>query len=342
MGTNVGVMPRMLGLLAACLIVGCASGTRNSSGGAVDLFAEVEQRAVEKRTEDLNQQLLLSAAEAGGAGVAEYVVGPDDVLKVEVFGVPEMSRSVRVDNSGQISLPLVGQFEVSGLTPRESEILLARGLDDYVRNPQVSVSIEEYRSLQFTVVGAVSSPQTYTSTRNVSLLEALGMAGGLTAEAGSLVTVADRVRDLESGKLMTRDFIVDLNDLLSDPSGTNVPLGLNAIINVPKAGVVYVEGAVARPGAVAKRADTTVLGAVAMAGGLAYEANARNVKVMRRGNGGQWQTIELNYNTLRDDPGTDILLADGDIIVVEQSLLKSAVRDFNFFALPGLILFSRF
>jgi polysaccharide biosynthesis/export protein len=108
----------------------------------------------------------------------DYVIGPQDLLAINVWHEPELSRSVPVRPDGKISLPLVGEFNVSGLTPRLLESHLAKELENYVRYPQVTVMIQEANSHKFYVIGEIERPGAYPLTTRMTVLNALATAGG--------------------------------------------------------------------------------------------------------------------------------------------------------------------
>jgi polysaccharide export outer membrane protein len=109
----------------------------------------------------------------------EYRVGPQDLMEIAVFGQPELTRTVRVNSRGQISLPLVGQIDAVGLTSQQLERLIADRLSEtYLQNPQVTVFIKEYTTLRFTVEGAINKPGVYPLVGQMTLLRALAVAGG--------------------------------------------------------------------------------------------------------------------------------------------------------------------
>jgi polysaccharide export outer membrane protein len=119
---------------------------------------------------------------SGGAytGVSEYRVGPQDLIEISVFQVPDLSRTVRVNSAGQISLPLIGTVQAGGLTIQELETLIAKQLDaKFLQNPQVTAFVKEYTSQRVTVEGAVKKPGIYPLTGRTTLLQAIAMAEGL-------------------------------------------------------------------------------------------------------------------------------------------------------------------
>lgn len=125
-------------------------------------------------------------------GNTAYKVGPEDVLDISVFKVPELSKSVQVADGGTINLPLVGEIAAAGKTAREIELDLTKKLGDkYLKSPQVTVFVKEYNSQRVTVEGAVKKPGVYPLRGKNSLLQMLASAGGLeeTAENGNIVVV---------------------------------------------------------------------------------------------------------------------------------------------------------
>ena len=307
----------------ALLLAGCASAPPPSTP-AVSAEAFQEQIDSEARVADLNEELLSLAVESGTGG-GLYRVGPEDQLKIEFFGVPELSREYRVDGQGNIMMPLVGQVAVAGLTLDEIEqTVAAKYGESYLRSPQASARVTEYRSQQFTIVGAVANPRVYSVSRQTSLIEALAMAGGVTVDAGDVIHVTDRVRNPENGELQTRSMLVAVDELMRDAAEHNVVLGETALINVPRGGFVFVEGAVNRPGGVTLRGDITVLKAIAEAGGMKFEADRSAVRVLRRDAAtGEWNHLNVNYGEIRDNPARDMPLRNGDVVVVDNSAFKT-------------------
>lgn len=323
--------------LFACLFVAACAG-RGGTGPETSVEEFQQQMESQERIQDINEQLLMMAVSTGDDRI--YRVGAEDRIRVDIFGVEELSREYRVNGAGRILMPLVGQVDVAGLTLSEIEQAIARAYSqEYLRNPQVSAEVTEYRSQQFTVVGAVENPRVYSVSRQTTLIEALAMAGGLNREAGNNVYLTDRVRDAETGQLGTRTLIIDVEDLMREAGQYNLVLGQEAMINVPRGGYVYVEGAVERPGAYQQRTDTTVLKALAEAGGLKFEASRSNIFVLSRDpNSREWQQNDVNYNQIRENPGQDIPLRNGDIVVVETSGIRSAWTNFWRVAQPIALL----
>jgi polysaccharide export outer membrane protein len=172
------------------------------------------------------QALARNALPAIG-GVRDYRIGPDDLLEIQVFGVDELTRTVRVNSRGMISLPLIGAIEVGGLTPQRAEALVVAKLaESYLQDPQVSLFIKEYTSQRVTIEGAVNRPGVYPLRGPTTLLQSLAVAGGQanlsdmaevmlfradpSGKRAPLVFDVDRIRsgELDDPAVMNDDLIV--------------------------------------------------------------------------------------------------------------------------------------
>lgn len=163
---------RPLALLAVIVAVaaGCASVEKEGSTDGSAAPASTAQAIPYAR---------LASANAG-----DYRIGPLDVLDVSVFQVPDLSKTVQVSASGDVTLPLIGGVQASGRTVGELEEDIAGKLGDkYLQSPQVSVFVKESVSQRITVEGAVIKPGIYPTTGPTTLLQAVALAGGLTEVA---------------------------------------------------------------------------------------------------------------------------------------------------------------
>jgi polysaccharide export outer membrane protein len=159
-----------------------------------------------------------------------YKIGPQDVLEVSVFKVPELTRTVQVADTGTVNLPLVGEITVAGRSPKDVEQELTKKLGaKYLQSPQVSVSMKEYNSQRVTVDGAVKKPGIIPYRNSLSLLQVIAMADGLDANSDSTVVI---FRD-EKGERQAARF--DIGDIRSgaakDPAiqpGDTVVVGSSA------------------------------------------------------------------------------------------------------------------
>ncbi len=248
----------------------------------------------------------------------DYVVGAQDVLKVSVFDEPQLSGTFRVDIDGSFTYPFVGRVKAVGQTLRTIESELARMLGQgYVRSPQVSIEVEQYRSRSFFVVGEVRTPGRYPLTPEMTLIEALAQAGSTTPTAGSelIILHAAEPRAAEHGEQAAapanRTTRVNLADLQSGRLANNLILREGDTIFVAKAERFFVTGHVRNPGAFTWERGITVLQAVSLAGGLSDRGSSRGIKVIRIVAG---EKKEIGVQL------TDVLEA-GDTLVVRQRLL---------------------
>jgi polysaccharide export outer membrane protein len=250
-----------------------------------------------------------------------YAIGEQDLLEISVFEVDQLSRTVRVDEDGTINLPLLGRVPVSGLTRSELEQEIARRLEDgFVRDPQVTVFIREFHSRRVTVTGAVKNPGSYEMLGPRTLVEMIAEAGGLTDKGAEELHVIRR--DPETGE-ETR-LRVSLKKLLyENDSSANLLLAPGDIVYAPFVEMVdiYVNGAVAQPGAYEfRRSDrVTVLQAVTRAGGATARANEKKVQVIRTLAGGRKQILDLDLRKVKKGRAEDIVLQEDDVVVVPES-----------------------
>lgn len=292
---------------------------------------------------DVNDRIRqLSAAFQGRAG--DYVIGSSDLLRIEVFDVPDLSREVRVGESGYISLPLIPvKVKVAGLTPFQveeklTELMQVNGL---VKNPQVTVLVKEQRSQPITVIGAVRNPRVIQALRPMSLLEILSEAGGIAEDAGSLVIVTRAAAptdaagsSVESSKPAPQNFTVYLKDLLEsgDPQ-FNIPILGGDVVSVPRAGIVYVAGAVERPGGFviqSENEELTVLKAIALAQGLKGTARPGDAVILRRDPVARKNVeIDVNLSKIMGRKAEDVPLLANDILFVPDSTGKKVLRRFG-------------
>lgn len=223
------------------------------------------------------------AAPGGAATLPEgYVIGPQDQLRITVFGEPELSKAYRVDDSGAIAFPLIGRIVAGGMTIQEFQARLGAQLAaGYIRNPQVSIEIDQFRSQSVMVVGEVRTAGRIPMTgSSMTLLEALVAAGSPTANASSEIIV--RHRPVEPGQ-EGEEIRVNRRDL--ELGKKDVTLRDGDIINVPVAQRFYISGYVRNPGNYVLDPGMTVGQAIALAGGLTDRGSDRRITAKRLVNG---------------------------------------------------------
>jgi polysaccharide export outer membrane protein len=280
---------------------------------------------------------------SNAAGNLEYVIDADDVLDVYVVDVPQFSRDYRVGPTGTIVIPLLASpVMAEGLTLNQlsaviSEKLRAAGL---VSHPHVVVSVKSSQAHAVAISGAVHTPQIYPIFAPTTLLDVLSQAGGLAPDAGSTAIItrhdsatASSWLKRESNSLPAEGTIrVDLQKLLAtgDPS-LNVTIYPGDKVTVQRAGVVYVVGAVQRPGGFplsSGRDKMTVLQAVALGEGLKSTALQKKAMIIRRGR--QFQNgreeIPVNLKRILSGHASDPGLEANDILFIPDSASKRALR----------------
>ena len=274
-----------------------------------------------------NQKIRLLANSASVPQPDEYALGAGDLIKIDVFDIPELSRQIRIDPGGYVSMPLIQQrILAAGLTSYQLEtkiadLLRAQGL---VSHPQVSVFVVQRNSQPITVIGAVEHPLVYQAQRPTTLLEVLSAAGGLADTAGDYVTIS---RPQKDGKAHVDR--VSLRDLIDrgDPEA-NVAVAGGDVITVPKAGIVYVVGAVNRPGGFVIQNDTdqmTTLKALALAGGAKEASKPQDAVIIRKGKAGQNREIAVNVKNILSRKAEDVRLLPNDILFIPDSAGKRAL-----------------
>ena len=250
----------------------------------------------------------------------DHPVGPEDLLEISVFEIPELNRTVRVSEKGTISLPLLGEMAVKGLTAMQLEDRLREALSrKYLQDPQVSVFVREFGSKKVSVIGAVGKPGVYQMLGPRTLLQVLSEAGGLEKEAGANLFV---IRAAADGA--TDAIPVKISDLLMnrDPA-LNLAINPGDVISVPidRPVYVYVDGAVKTPGRLEEIASRpiTLLQAIAKAGGLTERANLKSIQILRRGSNGTQTDLRVSLKKIRQGKDPDPTLEDGDVVVVPET-----------------------
>jgi polysaccharide export outer membrane protein len=245
-------------------------------------------------------------------------IGPGDDLDITVFGFPDLSQHVRVGNSGDVSLPLIGNLHLAGLSSDETQALIERRLVDgrFVNDPHVSVDVKEYTTEGISLMGQVSRPGVYSALGAHRLEDLIETAGGLTDKAGKTVTVAHR-DDPEHPRTLT------LSHDAAKTAENNIELLPGDTVVVSKAGIVYVVGEVNRPGGfVMEDNKITATQILAMAAGPSQYAALNRTLMIRRTPEGL-KDIPLPLQRLLRAKIPDIELQPDDIIWVPSSKIKA-------------------
>jgi polysaccharide export outer membrane protein len=329
----------------------------------------------------------------------DYVIGSGDLLAITVFDVPELTREVRVSQTGTISIPLIpARLTVTGLTELQAEQKIAEVLEanGLVSHPEVGVMVREHKSKPITIVGAVTHPMVYEADRTVTLLEALAEAGGVSNDAGDTVIVARIPAVFEEvdpkvivdppapGAGVTTDpkgeppgisatgvpqtaqkngtvfppnievtqnppipkdktittvdasstnprntYTINLNELLETGDvRNNIVLEAGDVVTVPHAGIVYVLGAVNRPGGFVMANDRTALTTMkvlSLAGGLTRIAKLKHAYIIRTNDQGKQTQTEVDLKEILNREAEDIQMHASDILVIPDDRTKEAL-----------------
>jgi polysaccharide export outer membrane protein len=192
---------RGLGIMLTLLVSAGVFGQSNHNPGASSPSAVVASKA---EVPNVAQKL--------AASDDSYVIGADDVLAINVWKEPEISRAVPVRSDGKISLPLIGEIQAAGQTPRQLEQGIAKGLASYISEPEVTVIVQDSKSQRINVLGMVARPGSYLLGGSTTVLDAIAMAGGfrdfakqksvyvLRAEGGSQKKLPFNYKDVIKGK----------------------------------------------------------------------------------------------------------------------------------------------
>lgn len=251
------------------------------------------------------------------AGDQDYRIGPEDILEVKVWGHDDLCRDVPVSQNGDFSFPLIGKVKAAGKTTTQVEKeMAARLADGYLVNPQVTVTVKEYRSQKVYVVGEVSKPGTFPLTGPTTMVELLSRAGGPTENAGTEVLVirpresARRKRPLTLDEARAGEVIqLDLRAIQEGDVSQNIRVRHGDTIIVPKAKYFYVFGEVKKPGQFKYERGITVLKAITIAGGITEKAAAKRTRIIREKGG-----VRVEIPARMSDP-----VAPNDIVMVPES-----------------------
>jgi polysaccharide biosynthesis/export protein len=260
---------------------------------------------------------LAVATHAQGDGGA-YRIGPKDLVEIKVFEEPQLNGERRVDEDGNVTLPLIGDVPAAGLTEAEFATRLTSVLSKYFQRASVEIHVREFRSRPISLIGAVKQPGPLPYSGRWTLLEALTAAGGLIEGYGDSIYV---LRRAENG--LSDQVTISVADLMVKalPSA-NLPLYANDLVNVPAAEkvIVYCLGEFATAGALtfAGGERVTLLAAIAHAGGLSERA-ARTILIKRSGAGGRAEEFEVDYKRVLAGKEPDPELRAGDVLVAKES-----------------------
>ncbi len=244
----------------------------------------------------------------GAVGAAEVNLGPGDVIKVSVYGSPDLGLETRVSEAGTITFPLVGTVQVGGLSVSAAEKKLAGLLEGgrFLRKAEVNIIVTTLQSQQVSVLGSVNRPGRYPLEGKRSVLDMLALAGGMNVDG------ADSISLIRKRDGVTTKEVIDVVDMVHNGDlNRDVELSGNDVIYVERAPRCYIYGEVQRPGPFRLERSMTVLQALAVGGGLTPRGTERGVRIKRRDASGKLQIISAKHD--------DLLQVD-DVVYVQESL----------------------
>lgn len=245
---------------------------------------------------------------SAGTNAAEIPLGSGDVVKISVFGNPDLAMETRVSESGFITFPLIGQVQVSGQSVAAAEKIIATSLEKggFVKSPQVNLIVSVLSSQQVSVLGQVNRPGRFPLDAKRTLLDFLAMAGGVTVEGSDEVTLIRKRNGQTSKEVIDVPAMMRNGDMERD-----FDLAGGDVIFVERAPKFYIYGEVQRPGTFRLERGMTVVQALSSGGGLTPRGTERGLTIKRRAADGTTQTIK---------PKPDDLVLIDDVINVKESL----------------------
>lgn len=237
---------------------------------------------------------------------ADAVLSPGDVLKISVFGNPDLSIEAKIGDEGDITYPLIGKVVLAGLSPAAAEKKIADMLvkGAFLRNPDVHIDVPLLQSQQVSVLGQVNKPGRYAIDGKHNLTDLLALAGGVSPEGGDTATII-RTRN---GK--TDREIVDLIDIVrSADMKKNMEVTNGDVIYVERAPKFYIYGEVQHPGGYRLERNMTVLQAISIGGGLSARGTERGIRIKRLDDHGKLQVMEAKHGDL---------LQENDIVYIKE------------------------
>ena len=239
----------------------------------------------------------------------DYIVGEEDVIRITIYDYPELTATERVSGEGIITLPLIGELKVAGLTTDQTAKKIAARLSDgFIIAPNVSVFVVEFRSKKTIIIGYVNKPGIYMLSGDTTLLELVSLAGGLTKDAGDKATIKRNYSGSKGGEGI---ITIDLKKLVEQgDTSLNIPLMDGDSVFIAKASVFYITGEIKNPAAYKYEDGITLVKAITMAGGFTDKAAPGRIRIIRK--------IDNKEKVIQKAEMDEPLLPD-DIIIVPES-----------------------
>jgi polysaccharide biosynthesis/export protein len=298
-------------------------------------------QATHPSVSEINRTLATLAASTSAVS-GDYRIGPEDLVQITLYNVTgdttltpssdarltPRTTVVRVSQQGILSLPLLGEIKVSGMTASELESTLRKKYDNYIYQPQIGVFVTEYKQ-RVSVIGAAVKTGVFELTGPKTVIDIVAMAGGVTEKAGTQVHI---YRQGPNGR---ETHVIDLLALSSNASLISagnaglitMPVQAGDVINIPPAGTFFVDGAVKRPGPYPLGRRYSLSQALATAGGVDPELNSSDITIFRRKASGM-EPISVDYSAVLTGSAPDLQIEEDDVIIVPMSTAKYFVKRF--------------
>ena len=264
----------------------------------------------------------MNAAAPPASADALTKISSGDILEMNVYGVPDLAQRVRVNNAGDVYLPLLDYVHLDDLTIDQAQELIAKKYKNggFLVNPHVSITIAESVS-GVTIRGQVARPGVYPILGSAGLLDIISSAGGVTADGSDVVTITHRDHP-------DQPQTVTLTDNPTKNQAANVPVYQGDTILVPKTGIVYVVGQVQSPAglAIANGNSITATRALAMVHGPGSNASLNGAFIIRKTPDGQQQNIPVALGKILKAKAPDVTLQANDILYVPTSTAKVVAK----------------
>lgn len=247
------------------------------------------------------------------SAVERLSVGVGDQIFITVFGQPDMSAEVTVNDNDQVTLPLIGTLKIGGLTPQTIEKLIAQRLKDgeYLRNPEVSVQVRQVRSQMISVLGEVLRPGRFPILGKLTVLDAVATAGGLTQRADSTALLIRRNPAL-NGDIQRKEIPIRLDQVMDSRSNElNIELKNDDVVFVAQQKLFYIHGEVRKPGAYPMEPDLNVMRVLSISGGVTDRGSLRRIRIHRK---------DAGQNIREFTPELNSAVLSGDVIFVDERL----------------------
>lgn len=251
---------------------------------------------------------VLMVLTTGVAGAADLLLGAGDVVRITVYGSPDLTLETRISEVGNITFPLIGSVAVANLPVAVVEKKIGGMLEagGFLRKAQVNIIVTTLQSRQISILGQVNRPGRYPLEGKRTLMDMLAMAGGTNADGGDTVSLI-RKRDGNT----TKD-VIDIVDMVrSADLNRDFDLAANDVIYVERAPRFYIYGEVQRPGAFRLERSMTVMQALSVGGGLTQRGTERGMRIKRRDGSGKVVVLDARQE--------DTLQID-DVVYVKESL----------------------